>query len=173
MTDNNDLKKQADSNFSLSMLIIFVVIVCLIFVAAYVGSEVITRSQTRHEPQEAIDLRTRPVAMVQVAASAAEAGIVAAPAPAPVAKDPRSGEEVYNMACVACHAAGVLNAPKLGDKAAWEPRYAQGIATLLDHALNGFKAMPARGGNASLSDQEVENAIKYMLEKSDISVSDS
>lgn len=74
-----------------------------------------------------------------------------------------SGEEVYNSACVACHAAGVAGAPKLGDAAIWEPRIAQGDDVLYDHAINGFKAMPAKGGNTSLSDESVKAAVDYMI----------
>jgi cytochrome c5 len=67
--------------------------------------------------------------------------------------------------CAACHATGVLGAPKLGDKAAWEPRLAQGFDTLAQHAIRGFKNMPARGGNASLTDDQMKGAVTYMLEK--------
>jgi cytochrome c5 len=76
------------------------------------------------------------------------------------------GEKTYNATCVACHGSGVLNAPKPGDKAAWAPRIKQGKPTLVKHALEGFKTMPAKGGNASLKDTEVEAAIDYMVAKS-------
>ena len=65
---------------------------------------------------------------------------------------------------MACHAAGVANAPKLGDKAAWAPRIAKGKPVLYDHAVKGFNnVMPAKGGNASLSDADVKAAVDYML----------
>lgn len=76
---------------------------------------------------------------------------------------PKSGDEVYTSACAACHATGALNAPKLGDVAAWEPRIAKGIETLYDHGINGFNQMPAKGGNASLSDDEVKAAVDHMV----------
>ncbi len=76
------------------------------------------------------------------------------------------GEKVFNTTCVSCHGAGVLGAPKVGDKAAWQPRVAQGKDTLYTHALNGFKMMPPRGGNAALKDDEVKAAIDYMVSKS-------
>lgn len=77
---------------------------------------------------------------------------------------PRSGEEVYNAVCTNCHAAGVLNAPIVGDKGAWGPRIAKGKDTLYTHAINGFNGMPARGGG-ELSDQEVKNGVDYMVSK--------
>lgn len=78
----------------------------------------------------------------------------------------KSGEEVYNSVCMACHAAGVMGAPKVGDTAAWAPRVAQGYDTLVQHATKGFKMMPAKGGNASLSDDEVAATVKFMANKS-------
>lgn len=77
---------------------------------------------------------------------------------------PKSGEEVYQGACTTCHSVGMLNSPKTGDKAAWAPRIAKGKETLYTHAINGFNAMPARGG-AELSDQEVKNGVDYLVSK--------
>lgn len=77
---------------------------------------------------------------------------------------PKSGEEVYQGACTTCHSVGMLNSPKTGDKAAWAPRIAKGKETLYTHAINGFNAMPARGGG-ELSDQEVKNAVDYLVSK--------
>jgi cytochrome c5 len=76
---------------------------------------------------------------------------------------PKSGDQVYASACAACHGTGVLNAPKLGSNDDWAPRQAQGVDTLYNHAINGFNAMPARGGNSALSDDEVKAAVDHML----------
>jgi cytochrome c5 len=76
------------------------------------------------------------------------------------------GEKTYSATCVACHGSGVLNAPKIGDKAAWAPRIKQGKPTLYKHALEGFKMMPAKGGNVALKDNEVQAAIDFMVSKS-------
>ncbi|MCU0870510.1 MAG: cytochrome c oxidase subunit II [Burkholderiales bacterium] len=76
------------------------------------------------------------------------------------------GAKVYNGICVACHAAGVAGAPKVGDKAAWKARIAQGQATLHEHAIKGIRAMPAKGGNPALSDDEVKAAVDYMVAQS-------
>ena len=76
------------------------------------------------------------------------------------------GKGTYQSACFACHGTGAAGAPKLGDKAAWKKRIAQGNKTLFDHAINGFKGMPAKGGNASLSDAAVKAAVEYMIKGS-------
>lgn len=83
-----------------------------------------------------------------------------------VAKTP---EALYQGACLACHAAGVANAPKLGDKAAWEPRAALGIDTLVQSVINGKGVMPAKGGSA-YSDEELHSVVEYMLSEAGLAV---
>lgn len=75
----------------------------------------------------------------------------------------QDGKAVYEKTCVACHATGVANAPKFGDKAAWAPRAATGKAALLAAVKNGKGAMPPKAGNADLKDAEITAAIDYML----------
>lgn len=97
----------------------------------------------------------------------------AAPEAAPEAAAPAAavagvdGKKVYGNVCSMCHAAGVAGAPKPGDKADWGPRIAQGTDVLYKHALEGFTGakgmMPARGGNATLSDDEVKAAVDHMV----------
>jgi len=74
----------------------------------------------------------------------------------------RSGEEVVKAVCATCHQAGVAGAPKLGDKAAWAPRIQEGFNELVKDALKGKGAMPPKGGNPSLSDDEVARAVAFM-----------
>lgn len=104
------------------------------------------------------------------AAPAAPAAEVKAAEPVAVAAAPvaagKSGEEVYKAVCAMCHATGLMNAPKFGDKAQWEPRIKQGYDTLVTHANKGIRTMPAKGGNPSLSDAEVAGAVKYMANAS-------
>ena len=80
-----------------------------------------------------------------------------------------SGEKIYQATCFACHATGVLGAPKFGDKADWGPRIAQGTDTLVQHAINGFQGqkgiMPPKGGRADYSDADVAAAVQYMVSK--------
>ena len=79
----------------------------------------------------------------------------------------RQGDQIFNKICIQCHAADsiVPNAPKFENKGDWAPRIAQGFDTLFQHALNGFNAMPAKGGAADLTDQELKRAITYMANK--------
>lgn len=79
------------------------------------------------------------------------------------AEEVRSGKEVYDVSCSACHTAGVLQAPRLGNQQDWSEREKQGIEVLLSHALKGFKNMPAKGGNPAIKDEEIKNALLYML----------
>ncbi|MBB2485929.1 cytochrome c5 family protein [Mitsuaria sp. WAJ17] len=96
-----------------------------------------------------------------------------APAPAPAAAPAAEntvGKSVFGKTCSMCHAAGVAGAPKPGDKADWGPRIAQGKDVLYKHAIEGFTGakgmMPARGGGASLSDDEVKAAVDFMADQS-------
>lgn len=79
---------------------------------------------------------------------------------------PRSGPEVYDAVCTACHSTGAAGAPKKGDKDAWAPRVAEGMDTLISHALNGYNAMPAKGGCASCPDEEIQSAVEYIVSES-------
>ena len=98
----------------------------------------------------------QPVAKVELAQAVAEGS----------ASGGKSGEEVYKAVCSMCHQAGMLNAPKVGDTQAWAARISQGYETLVQHALKGIRSMPAKGGNASLSDAEVAGAVLYMTNSS-------
>ena len=118
----------------------------------------------------AVAARIKPVGHVlmagdaELAAAAAEA--VAAPKPQAA---PMTGVQVYNAACIACHATGLNGAPPLGDVEAWAPRIAQGMDTLHQHALAGFQGqkgfMPQKGGRVDLSDPEIVGAVDYLVEQ--------
>lgn len=104
-----------------------------------------------------------PVAPVEpVAPATTETAPVASAAGA---GDLVKGEQIYTSTCLACHGAGVLGAPKLGDKAAWEPRIALGMDTLHTNSINGIRMMPPKGGNATLKDEDVKAAVDYMVSK--------
>ena len=108
---------------------------------------------TRELAQQ-IEENIKPVAMVEVAEAGATGAIE------------KSGEEVVKGVCAMCHAAGLMNSPKIGDKGQWQARIAQGYETLVKHAIEGIRSMPARGGNPSLTDSEVANAVAYMANQS-------
>jgi len=74
----------------------------------------------------------------------------------------KSGQEVYDAVCTSCHAAGALGAPKFDNKGDWSSRLGQGYDTLIKHAIEGIRQMPARGGDGDLSDVEVARAVAYM-----------
>lgn len=111
--------------------------------------------------------RIAPVAKLAVAGKDNSALAPAKPAAAAPAAE-LAGDQVYNMACVACHGAGVAGAPKFGDKAAWAPRLAKGADTLHKHAIEGFQGqaglMPPKGGRVDLADKSVMNAVDYMMQ---------
>jgi cytochrome c5 len=119
--------------------------------------------------QRQVEERIQPVARVAIAGqdNSSLAPPAAAAAVAATAAADLTGEQVYNQACVACHGAGVAGAPKLGDKAAWAPRIAQGMDTLHAHALQGYQGkagyMPPKGGRTDLSDQSILNGVDYII----------
>jgi cytochrome c5 len=94
-----------------------------------------------------------PVAAVEVADASA-------------ATTEKSGAEVVKSGCAMCHAAGLMSAPIIGDKAQWEPRIAQGYDMLVKNAINGIRTMPAKGGNPALTDGEVAAAVVEMANQS-------
>ena len=98
---------------------------------------------------EAVAKRLKPVGEVVVADASAP-------------KVEKSGKEVVEAVCAACHATGALNAPKIGDRTAWGKLIKQGLGTLTKAAINGIRQMPPRGGNPDLTDVEVERAVVHM-----------
>ncbi len=73
------------------------------------------------------------------------------------------GKAVYDKVCSVCHATGVANAPRLGDRAAWAPRATLGRDALLVSVLKGKGAMPARAGAADLKDEDIRAAVDHLL----------
>jgi cytochrome c5 len=78
----------------------------------------------------------------------------------------QSGENTYKQVCASCHGAGVLNAPKFGDKAKWAPLIAEGQVILTAHAYFGVRGMPPKGGNPNLSVEAFADALVYMVNNS-------
>jgi cytochrome c5 len=77
------------------------------------------------------------------------------------------GKTIFGNLCQTCHLAGVAGAPKVGDKAAWAPRVAEGVETLIKHATEGYTGksgvMPAKGGNAALNDAQIKATVEWMV----------
>jgi cytochrome c5 len=106
------------------------------------------------------------VASAAAPALAAAAAPAATPAAGPASAGADTGKTLFNAACIACHGAGIAGAPKVGDKAGWAARIAQGNAVLYDHAIKGFQGkagvMPPKGGSAA-PDADVRAAVDYMV----------
>ncbi|RUO35895.1 cytochrome c5 family protein [Aliidiomarina sanyensis] len=110
---------------------------------------------TQDMSREAIAERIQPTMKVRIAGTETQQQAAASEA--------RSGEQVYNQACAACHTGGVLGAPRKNVAEDWTDRLAQGMDVLLEHSINGFNAMPPRGGCARCTDEEIEAAIEFMI----------
>ncbi len=95
----------------------------------------------------------------------ASAAVASAP-PAAEVSGPDKAKAIYTASCAACHVSGAAGAPKLGDIAAWAPRIKAGNKSLYDSAIKGKNAMPPKGGNTSLSDEDVRAAVDYMVSQS-------
>lgn len=113
-------------------------------------------AQTAQEKE--IADRIKPVGEVCVQGKSDCAAPVAA-----VASGPRSGDQVYAGACVACHDTGAAGAPKKGAAADWAPRIAQGEDTLVNHAINGIRGMPPRGTCMTCTDDEIRAAVQFIV----------
>lgn len=78
----------------------------------------------------------------------------------------RSGKDVVETVCAACHASGAKGAPKIGDTKAWSKRASQGLTSLTQNALKGIREMPSHGGSPKLTDLEIGRAVAYMVNQS-------
>ncbi len=114
----------------------------------------------------------RPVGQVRIAGEKDTGQVEEPPAasaevPAPITIPPaataRSGEQIYNGTCAACHNSGAAGAPMLEDKAAWESRVARGADSMLQNVITGLNAMPPKGLCMDCSDDDLKAAIQYML----------
>jgi cytochrome c5 len=131
-----------------------VIVIGIILLVNYATSGKLEGAGSEGQSAEAVAQRLQPVA---------EQGYTLKDANAP--KVLQTGEAVYTATCVACHGSGAAGAPKFGDAAAWGPRIAQGFDTLVQHAVQGIRAMPAKGGNPDLDNIEVARAVAYMGNK--------
>ncbi|MGH8138582.1 MAG: c-type cytochrome [Steroidobacteraceae bacterium] len=161
--------------FSMVIGLLVTIAVCLFVLARVVASQtqdkqVIAESQylknveARLLPvsQEAVSGQDNSALAIKASAAAQAGSASGGPAP------PKSGTEVFEQVCSACHGAGIAGAPKAGDKAAWGPRIAKGKDTLYDHALKGFQGgsgvMPAKGGRTDLPDDLIKQAVDHMVD---------
>ena len=142
---NNHEEHKSPSTLQPMVIIFGLLLVAAIVIALIVGKPV----EQVAAPVANVEQNIKPVAAVEVA-------------PVAVANVERTGAEIVQAACAACHVSGMLNAPMIGNKEQWAPRIALGYETLTKHAIEGIRSMPARGGNADLTDDEVASAVAEM-----------
>jgi cytochrome c5 len=158
------------NNFSVVIGILVAVTIGLFVFARGIGADH-QLAQVTTDPRyvESVEGRLQPVARVAVAGQDNSAlKIESAGPPTAAAALPKDGTAAYDVACVACHGAGIAGAPKSGDKAAWAPRIAQGKDTLYKHALEGFTGktgmMPPKGGRTDWPDDLVKQAVDHIVD---------
>src|SRR4051812_11156363 len=134
-----------------------IIVVALAFIVPIVIATLLAHlaaSGLKQDPSklsaEQVAERIKPVASVTVGQGGAEV------------KGARTGEQVVQSTCGACHQTGAAGAPKIGDKAAWATHLSMGQSHLIENAIKGIRAMPPRGGNPDLTDLEVARAVVFM-----------
>ena len=135
------------------VLAFLVPIILIVMLSQLVTTGIDTGKTNPALTAEAVAARLKPVGQVEVTDPNAP-------------KVEKSGKEIVDAVCSACHATGALNAPKIGDKAAWAPHVREGLEQLTQQAIKGVRQMPARGGSPELSDIEVSRAVAFMANQS-------
>lgn len=146
---HNALIKTPRQLITVVILAFVVPVIVIILLANYVAGSRTGGAGSDAMTPEAISDRLKPVGVVALQQAGG-------------ARTLQGGEAVYKAACAACHASGAAGAPKTGDNAAWGTRMKQGFDTLVKHAVEGFKAMPPKGGNPDLDPIEVARAVAFI-----------
>lgn len=173
MPDHDDHDQQFFDTFILVIGGLLLSTVVLFLFARQVGKNTEDRYERNYPSALAVtDKRIAPIGQVIMMGSAElkAAEQAAANTAAAKAHAPLTGPQVFNAQCHLCHAPpGVGGAPPVGDADAWDPRIAKGLPTLYQHALNGFQGksgvMPPKGGRPDFTDDEVEAAVRYMVDQ--------
>ncbi len=157
-TDTSDSGMYKMMGFVVIALTLFTLI-CM-FMARILGGH--TEDPTDQVMRNALIERIEPVGQIRTTAMAsAEGEQLAAAADTTASAEPRSGEDLYNGACAACHTTGVADAPMFGDAEAWATRGEVGLDALVASAIKGKGTMAARGGS-TYTDEEMERAVKHL-----------
>ncbi len=155
----------------LTIGVLIAVAVGLFVIARGMSNEIMAEMQLNDPAVQAvIDERIEPAGRLVLDGEAvADEADVAAVVGAEEAPAKMTGPQVYNAACIACHGGGIGGAPKTGDAGAWAARIAQGMDALNGNAINGLQGaagfMPAKGGRADLSDEEIIAAVQYLVDE--------
>ncbi|HEV2110001.1 MAG TPA: c-type cytochrome [Gammaproteobacteria bacterium] len=168
--DDKQHQDKHDQHFYDTFMLVLGILVAFAVAMYWLAGSIATATPGAYEKgssteEQLIDQRLAPIGDVQISGNAATQMAVA-PAGGAASGAPKSGKEIWQGTCSACHQAGLLGAPKIGDQAAWAPRVAKGMELLKQHALHGFNQMPAHGGNSALTDAEVVSALEYMVGQS-------
>ena len=160
--------KATDGDFWRIFAIISVIIVALAIFIAILSNVFASYSSSgddnyKAELHSSTDQRTKPSGKINLQSNPT---IKQTSKPLVLASKALSGKEVYNAACVSCHASGAAGAPMTGNQDQWADRTSKGNDALYASAINGIGVMPAKGGLMSLSDEEVRLAVDYMLAES-------
>jgi len=171
--DHHEHTKRHDQHFYDSFLLVFGILFVFTIAVYWIATAIADNEPGSYNrggavQEKLIDQRLAPIGDVQIAGSSSTqtASPALAPAGGSAGVATQTGKQIWEGTCSACHASGLLGAPKIGDRAAWAPRLAEGLKTLESHALHGYKQMPARGGNTALTDAQVIKALEYMLSQS-------
>ncbi|MBB3117125.1 c-type cytochrome [Pseudoduganella violacea] len=132
-----------------------ITVIGIALLVQFVTQEKLTGHGSDSQSSEALAARLKPVADIDYTLKDSNAPKVL-----------QTGEAIYTSTCAACHGSGAAGAPKVGDNGSWSARLAQGEATIIKHAIEGLRAMPAKGGNPDLDDVEVARAVVFMANKS-------
>ncbi len=169
MSDNVMSDSRFGRIFGIMLAAMAVLTVVLIIIANIIGSTLKDEMASLKDQAKKNELiaRIEPIGKIAFGEPAETAQPEAAPAPEAQA-EAVSGEATYNSACAMCHGQGIAGAPKFADAGAWNDRIAKGTDTLYTNAIQGFKGaagyMPAKGGNAGLSDDQVKAAVDYIVD---------
>lgn len=151
-------------------------ITIIVLLAQYASGGISPDNSDPALSKEVVAKRLKPVGSLVLTNSLPQAGsaqnkktgsVKSMTPPSVVSGGPGKIETIYSASCSACHASGAAGAPKLGDKKAWAPRIKSGSEILYNSAIKGKKAMPPKGGNVSLSNEDVKAVVDYMVSKAE------
>jgi cytochrome c5 len=134
---------------------------CLVFTIIFMVTALSVAGISGSLEEQKIIERLKPEGQVNV-----EGGGAAAAKQAEVVAPADIGKHRYEQTCKLCHETGLADAPKFGNKGDWSARMGQGMQTLIQHAIHGYKAMPPKGSCNSCSDEEIQKAVEYMVNHS-------
>ncbi len=149
MTEEHSSLIKTPKQLVIVVLLAFAVPIAL---AAMLSQLVTSGEKGSHENEALVLARIQPVGNVLIAAPSGSKGML-------------TGDQVYGQVCKTCHETGLAGAPKFGDKAAWAKVLAEGDKLAFTRAIGGYNAMPPKGGNSDLTDDEVKRAVVFMTSK--------